>query len=361
MRFRYSRLDPELLERLRRMRDLRRLFDELVLRTGGDPVEALRWMEELRRRGYLPEDADLQKFASSLEQSGVIRVERDRARLTPRGARDLRRGALDLLFRNLRGGPLGEHRTPATGEGGERLPETRPWRFGDALSAIDGTGTLREALARGGIDDLSVAPEDLRVFETEHHASCATVLLLDVSHSMVLYGEDRITPAKKVAMALAELVETRYPKDSLDCVLFGDEAKRVRASDLPWVTAGPFHTNTHGALRLARTILRRRRHPNRRIVMITDGKPSAITRDGHLFRNPFGLDPRIVAPTIREAVLCRRERIPIATFMIADDPVLKRFVEDLTRANKGQAYFASPDDLGGAVFVDFLRNRRRRA
>jgi len=361
VRFRYSRLDPDLLERLRSLRGLRRLFDELVLRTGGDAAAALRWMEELRRRGYIPKEADLSKFAESLERSGVIRVERDRSRLTPRGARDLRRGALDLLFRNLRGGPLGDHRTPATGEGGERLPETRPWRFGDALSSIDGTGTLREALARGGIDELSVAPEDLRVFETEHHASCATVLLLDVSHSMILYGEDRITPAKKVAMALAELVETRYPRDSLDCVLFGDEARRVRVTDLPFVSAGPFHTNTRDALRLARTILRRRRHPNRRVVMITDGKPSALTVDGRVFRNPFGLDPRIVVPTIREAVLCRRERIPITTFMIADDPVLRGFVEDLTRANKGQAYFASPDDLGGAVFVDFLRNRRRRA
>jgi len=361
MRFRYTHLDPEVLELLRRLEDLRRLFDELALRTGGDVPEALRWMKELQRRGYIPGDVDLEKFAGTLEKAGVIRVERDRRHLTPRGLRDLRRGALDLVFRNLRGGPLGEHRTPSTGEGGERLPETRAWRFGDALSSIDGTGTLREALARGGIDDLAVAPEDLRVFETEHHASCATVLLLDVSHSMVLYGEDRITPAKKVAMALAELIESRYPKDSLDCVLFGDEARPVKVTDLPYVKAGPFHTNTREGLRLARRILRRRRHPNRRVVMITDGKPSALTENGMVYKNPFGLDPHIVSATIREAVLCRRERIPITTFMIAEDPVLRGFVEDLTRANKGQAYFASPDDLGGAVFVDFLRNRRRRA
>jgi Ca-activated chloride channel family protein len=361
VRFRYSRLDPELQALLRRMEDLRKAFDELVLRTGGNVEEALRWMKELQRRGYIGKDVDLERFAGVLEKAGVIRVEKSRRNLTPRGLRDLRRGALDLMFRNLRGGPLGDHRTPAMGEGGERLPETRPWRFGDAVTAIDGTGTLREALARGGIDDISLTQDDFRVHETEQHASCATVLLLDVSHSMVLYGEDRITPAKKVAMALAELIETRYPKDSLDCVLFGDEARPVKVTDLPYVNAGPYHTNTREGLQLARRILRRRRHPNRRIVMVTDGKPSALTENGMVYKNPFGLDPHIVAMTLHEAVLCRRERIPITTFMIADDPTLKRFVEDMTRANKGQAYFASPDDLGGALFVDFLRNRRRRA
>jgi uncharacterized protein with von Willebrand factor type A (vWA) domain len=361
MRFRYSRLDPDLQALLRMVEDLKEIFDELVLRTGGNVEEALRWMKELQRRGYIGKDVDLEKFAGTLEKAGVIRVDRNRRNLTPRGLRDLRKGALDLMFRNLRGGPLGEHRTPTTGEGGERLPETRPWRFGDAVTSIDGTGTLREALARGGIDDITLAQDDLRVHETEHQASCATVLLLDVSHSMVLYGEDRITPAKKVAMALAELIETRYPKDSLDCVLFGDEAKPVKVTDLPYVSAGPYHTNTREGLRMARRILRRRRHPNRRIVMVTDGKPSALTEKGMIYKNPFGLDPHIVSMTIHEAVLCRRERIPITTFMIAEDPTLRRFVEDLTRANKGQAYFAAPDDLGGAVFVDFLRNRRRKA
>jgi len=361
MRFRYSHLDPELLALLKALEDLRKVFDELVLRTSGNAEEALRWMKELQRRGYIGKDVDLEAFARTLEKAGVIRVERDRRNLTPRGLRDLRRGAFDLMFRNLRGGPLGEHRTPAAGDGGERLPETRAWRFGDAVGSIDGPGTLREALARGGIEEFRLTQEDFRVYETEHHASCATVLLLDVSHSMILYGEDRITPAKKVAMALAELIETRYPKDSLDCVLFGDEARPVKVADLPFVTVGPHHTNTREGLRVARRILRRRRHPNRRVVMVTDGKPSALTENGMVYKNPFGLDPHIVRMTIREAVLCRRERIPITTFMIADDPVLKRFVEDLTRANKGQAYFASPDDLGNAVFVDFLRNRRRRA
>jgi uncharacterized protein with von Willebrand factor type A (vWA) domain len=361
VRFRYSGIDPELLRRLHSLELLKKLFDDLVLRTSGDVDEALNWMKELQRRGYVPREVDLDRFTEQLVEDGVVLIEMGRKRLTSKALRGLRKGAFELMFRNLKGGPLGEHRTPREGAGGERLPETRPYRFGDLPTAIDGPGTIREALIRGGTDDISLRQEDFRVHETEHRTSTATVLLLDVSHSMVLYGEDRITPAKQVAMALAELIETRYPKDTLDVVLFGDEARRVKVADLPFVNAGPYHTNTRAALQLARRILRRRRHPNRRIVMVTDGKPSALTEGGRIFKNPFGLDPRIVAATIREAVLCRRQRIPITTFMITDDPVLRDFVEELSRANKGQAYFARPDDLGSALFVDFLRNRRRRA
>jgi Ca-activated chloride channel family protein len=360
LRFRYSRLDPDLLGALRTLRDLRRLFDDLVLRTGGDVEEALRWMRELQSRGYIDRRIDLDRFLRHLADEGIVRIEPGRRRLTGKGSRDLRRGALDLMFRSLRHGPLGEHRTPHEGDQGERLSETRPYRFGDPVGAIDGPGTMREALLHGGLDDLSIAPDDLRVFETEHHTSCATVLLLDVSHSMVLYGEDRITPAKQVALALAELRRTRYPRDALDVVLFGDEARPIDVADLPYANAGPYHTNTRAALQLARRILRRRRHPNRRIVMITDGKPTALTIGGRVYKNPYGHDPQIIHRTIEEAVRCRRERITITTFMIADDPWLQEFVEDMTRACKGQAYFASPDDLGGAVFVDFLRNRRRK-
>ncbi len=361
MRFRYLRLDPDLVAQLQSLELLRQLFDDLVLRTSGDVDEALRWMRELQGRGYIPREVDLEQFLRDLVDDGAVRIELGRKRLTPRTLRRLRKSAFELMFKNLKSGPLGEHRSPRSGAGGERLPETRPYRFGDLPSSIDGAGTLREALLRAGLDDLALRQEDFRVYETEHRTSTATVLLLDVSHSMVLYGEDRITPAKQVAMALAELIESRYPKDTLDVVLFGDEAKRVAVADLPYVNAGPYHTNTRAALRMARSILRRRRHPNRRVVMVTDGKPSALTEGGRLYKNPYGLDPYIVNQTIREAVACRRERIPITTFMITDDPVLREFVEELSRANKGQAYFASPDDLGSALFVDFLRNRRRRA
>ena len=361
MRIRYAHLDPDLLRALRSIENLRKLFDDLVLRTGGDVDEAMGWMRELQRRGYIDPSFDLEAFFRSLEQSGdVERIAGGARRLTAKATRALRRGALDLMFGSLRrDGPLGDHATRHEGEDGERLAESRPYRFGDPLGEIDGTGSIREALRRGDLD-LHLQPEDLRVWEREHVTACATVLLLDVSHSMVLYGEDRITPAKQVALALAELIERKYPKDSLDVVLFGDEAKRVSTADLPYVQAGPYHTNTRAALQLGRRILQKKRLPNRRIVMITDGKPSALTEGGRIYKNSFGLDERIVNRTIEEAIRCRRARIPITTFMITDDPYLRGFVEELTRANRGQAYFASPDDVGSALFVDYLRNRRRR-
>jgi uncharacterized protein with von Willebrand factor type A (vWA) domain len=198
------------------------------------------------------------------------------------------------------------------------------------------------------------------VNETEHQTQCATVLLVDVSHSMVLYGEDRITPAKKVALALAELIQTRYPKDSLDVCLFGDDATEVPVERLPYVGAGPYHTNTRAALQLAQRILLRKKHPNRQLFMITDGKPSAIHEEGKLYKNPFGLDPKIVSRTLEEAAACRRNRIVITTFMLTKDPTLVDFVNKLTQVNRGRAYFSAVDDLAGSVFVDYLRNRKKR-
>jgi len=360
VRVRYAALDPDLFARLEAFDDLRKVFDDLVLRTGGDVDQALEVMRRFQKLGYLPRELDLERFFDQLVADGAVRIDMGHRKLSARALRGLRSNAFDLLFRNLRSGPLGEHRTPRTGAGGERLGETRPYRFGDALSSIDGVGTLRNALRRTGTGPFNLQPDDLQVHATQHSTSSATILLLDVSHSMVLYGEDRITPAKQVAMALAELIERKYPKDSLDVALFGDEARPVDVTDLPFVMAGPYHTNTRDALRLARRLLRRRRHPNKRIVLITDGKPSALTIGGQIYKNPNGLDPRIVKATLEEAVMCRRERIPITTFMIAEDPYLQEFVEELTRLNKGQAYFCPPDDLGSAVFVDFLRNRRRR-
>jgi len=208
--------------------------------------------------------------------------------------------------------------------------------------------------------ELQLAEEDLEVQETEHLTSCATVVAIDVSHSMVLYGEDRITPAKTVALALTELIQTKYPKDYLAAVQFGDRAERIPISKLPYVQAGPFHTNTREALQLARGILERRKQPNRQIFLITDGKPSAITEGNAVYKNPMGLDLRIVNRTLEEADQCRRQRIVITTFMIATDPWLQEFVERLTQVNRGRAYFASPDDLGEFLLADYIRNRRQR-
>ena len=361
--WRYSRFDAAAAAREERLRHLRRLFVELLLRTNGDVEEALRWLEQLgKRHGFFDEQLSLEDFRRWL--LGEKTVARDKGgllKLTPVGEKLLRASSLDAVFASLKRGDSGDHRVPSAGEGGERLPETRAWSFGDALERLDGAGTIAAAIRRTGLDDFRLAEEDLSVFETEQHAACATVLLMDVSHSMVLYGEDRITPAKKVALAMAELITTRYPKDDLHVVLFGDEAWEVPLDELPYCGVGPFHTNTRDGLRLARQILRRKKQPNKQIFMLTDGKPSALTdEDGRLYKNPFGLDEQIVNKTLEEAVACRRQGIPITTFMLTDDPTLVDFVERFTAENKGRAYFSRPEELESFVFVDYLRNRKRR-
>jgi uncharacterized protein with von Willebrand factor type A (vWA) domain len=177
-----------------------------------------------------------------------------------------------------------------------------------------------------------------------------------------LYGEDRITPAKQVALALSELILSKYKKDSLSIVLFGDDAKEVSVSELPFVTVGPYHTNTKAGLELSRHLLRRKKNTNKQIFMITDGKPSAIfesASDRRIYKNSFGLDPKIINKTLDEAVACRREKIKITTFMISDDPYLVRFVQDFTKANKGKAYYSSLNNLGEQVFVDYLKNKNK--
>ncbi|HEY7598298.1 MAG TPA: VWA domain-containing protein, partial [Candidatus Limnocylindrales bacterium] len=208
--------------------------------------------------------------------------------------------------------------------------------------------------------ELELTEEDLEVFETEHLTACATVVAIDISHSMVLYGEDRITPAKTVALALTELITTKYPKDHLGVILFGDRAEKIELGEIPRVQAGPFHTNTREALQLARGLLARQKQPNKQVFLITDGKPSAITEGGRIYKNPFGLDLKIVNRTLEEADLCRRQRVVITTFMLATDPLLTDFVEKLTQVNRGRAYFASPYNLGEFILADYIRNRRRR-
>ncbi|MCB9898269.1 MAG: VWA domain-containing protein [Planctomycetes bacterium] len=360
--FLYRDHDPARDARERLLERLAKLFRDLLLRTSGDVDEAFRWLDHIgRRHGIFPDKLTLDEVKAWLERDRTLaRDGQGNLRVTPRGEQRLRLDALDTVFGALQRDAAGEHRTKVDGTGGERQPETRRWRFGDPVSHVDGRTTIHNTLRRVGLGDLDVTEEDLEVFETEHSSSCATVLLVDVSHSMVLYGEDRITPAKQVAMALCELIRTRYPKDGLDVVLFGDDAVRVPVDELPWVSAGPFHTNTRGGLRLAQEILRKRRQANKRILMITDGKPSALTeRDGTVYKNPFGLDERVVNKTLDEAANCRRLGIPVTTFMLTDDPVLVDFVDRFTRLNKGQAYYSRPDRLGAFVLVDYLRNRRR--
>ena len=360
MRHRYSYLDPDLLSSLLAGLELLRIFNQLLLASGGDVEEAQEWMRHLQKQGYIGEGIDLEDFFESLEKQQM--VSRDAAgalHLTAVGERRIRRAAFDEVFSSLKRGGPGYHPIRAAGDGVERLPETRPYRFGDDLHQIDHVAAYRNALKRT-VGRLELAEEDLEVFETEHLTSCATIVAIDISHSMVLYGEDRITPAKTVALALTELITTRYPKDHLGVILFGDRAKRVEISEIPYVQAGPYHTNTREALQLARSFLARRKQPNKQIILITDGKPSAITEGGQIYKNPFGLDLKIVNRTLEEVDLCRRRGIVITTFMLATDPMLTDFVETMTQINRGRAYFASPYNLGEFIFADYVRNRRRR-
>ena len=338
------------------------LFQQLLFHTGGDVAEALHWLTQLDAKyGVTDDEMGIGDFIEELKNRGLVKEDAASGDLniTPKTERGLRERSLEEIFSQLRKSGPGGHRTPFAGAGDERQPETRPYRFGDDLNNLDVTGTLSNAFRRGGPGDLSLSEEDFEVFETDHRTTVATVLMIDLSHSMVLYGEDRITPARKTAMALAELITTRYPKDTLDIVAFGNDAWEVEIKDLPYLQVGPFHTNTRAGLQRAREILRRRKNRNKQVFMITDGKPSAHYEYGRLYKNSFGLDRKIVNKVLDEAAICRRQGITITTFMIARDPYLQQFVRQLTETNSGRAYYAGLDELGGFLFEDYVRNRRK--
>jgi len=351
MRFNYSHWKGPRPEDLEFRKQLMEIYRNLLLQTGGDVDEALRWMEYFGEQyGFLNEQFGIDDFKNMLKDSGEVEQTPRGFQVTPKGETRIRQDSLNEIFSALQAGGPGDHRTPVAGKGGERLSETRPYQFGDNLSDLDALGSVSNAVKRHGIDDLQITEDDLQVFETEHLSACATVLMVDISHSMILYGEDRIT----------QLIQTRYPKDSLDVVLFGDDATQVPLRELMKIQAGPYHTNTRAGLQMAQRILNSRKGVNKQIFMITDGKPSAIREYGRLYKNPFGLDPKIVNKTLEEAAYCRKKRVTITTFMLATDAPLLDFVRRLTALNHGRIYETDPENLGAYVFRDFVRNRRKR-
>ncbi len=362
MRFRYSKWTPQSRTDEQRLQQMLSLFSYLTVQTSGDVQEALDWLRQLAEEyGLFDENMTMDDLIDKLREMGIIEDVNDVPTLTTKGIQRIRQDALREIFTSLKKSPDGSHETPYTGSGVDRLSETKKFNFGDQPTNIDLTSTLSNAFRRDGIDDFTLKEEDLEVYETEHQTTCATILMIDISHSMILYGEDRITPAKQVALALSELIMTRFPKDYLALVTFGDEAQLVSINELPFLNVGPYHTNTRAGLQLARQLLRRCGNANKQIFMVTDGKPSAIFTDsGKLYKNSFGLDPKIVNKTLDEAVTCRREKIPITTFMVARDPYLINFVEELTKANQGRAYYSSLNNLGEFVFVDYIRNRKKK-
>lgn len=336
------------------------IFLELVTHTSGDVDEALEWMKELDKVHELfTADYTFDRFKEDLLRLGMIGAPSADVptKLSGKAERLIRERALEQVFGKLKKSDRGGHGIRRSGPGDEATSDRRAFRFGDALEQVAMSDSIRNAQQRG-IGDLHLTEEDLEVIETEHQSACATVLMIDISHSMILYGEDRITPAKKVAMALAELIARRYPKDTLQYVVFGNDAWEVELKDLPYLQVGPFHTNTVAGLELAMEILRRKKLRNRRIVMITDGKPSCIKQDGEYYMNSFGLDDRIVARTLDAAKRARKLRIPITTFMIARDPYLQRFIERFTEVNQGRAFYTGLQGLADMVFRDHAANRR---
>jgi Ca-activated chloride channel family protein len=268
--------------------------------------------------------------------------------------------ALRDLLGSLGKSSFGRHDTRDMATGIEASGASKPYEFGDTLN-LDITATLSSAIQREGLGlPLNLEYRDLQVHQCEYQSSCATVMMLDCSHSMILYGEDRFTPAKKVAMALSHLIRTQYPGDSLSLVLFHDSAEEVPLSQLARVKVGPYYTNTREGLRMAQRILQRQRKDMKQIVMITDGKPSALTlEDGRIYKNAFGLDPLVVSQTLEEVSKCKRAGVLINTFMLASDYGLVQFVQKVTEMCRGKAYFTTPYTLGQYLLMDYMSRKTK--
>lgn len=341
--------------------DLLRVFQEILVHTNGNIEEALSWLTEIDKEHDLTsEDYGIADFIKDLEKMGWIERDRSLMSATTKMERALRQNALDEIFDQLRKSGKGSHNTRFDGQGDERNADLRNYEFGDQMDNLAISETIRNAQINHGVDDFQLDEKDLLIRETQYQTRTSTVLMIDISHSMILYGEDRITPAKKVAMALAELIMTRYPKDTLDVIVFGNEAWEVKIKDLPYLEVGPYHTNTVSGLELAMNILRKRKNQNRQIFMITDGKPTCIKKGKKYYQNSFGLDRQIINRTLALAVKCRKQDIPITTFMIARDPYLVQFVDAFTKANNGKAFYSTLGGLGEFIFMDYKNSKRKR-
>jgi len=360
--FRFERYHPEDGGKSR-FDKLLDIFLQLLTYTNGDAAEAMQWMNELDKQYQLTDnDYGMGDFFEELKEKGYVKEDprNGEIQITPRTEQGIRKKSLEEIFGKLKKSGQGNHPTFRPGMGDEINPETRPYRFGDTLEQIDFTASIRNAQIKHGTDIFSMMEDDLEIRETDFKTQTSTVLMIDISHSMILYGEDRITPAKKVAMALSELITTRYPKDTLDIVVFGNDAWTIEIKDLPYLQVGPYHTNTVAGLELAMEILRRRRNPNKQIFMITDGKPTCLKEGTRYYKNSFGIDRKILNRCMNLATQCRKLKIPVTTFMIATDPYLQRFVQEFTETNNGKAFFAALDNLGAFIFRDFESGKQKR-
>ena len=360
------------------LEDLRRAIEQALLESDWLDEELRERLQQMRMEGTLEELLD--RLLERLQQEDYVSLDppHDPARSPSVGGQvgeaqqqvkfEITDKSLDFLgFKSLRDlmgslgrSSFGRHDTRDMATGIEASGASRLYEFGDTLN-LDITATLSSAIQREGLSlPLNIEYSDLQVHQCEYQSSCATVLMLDCSHSMILYGEDRFTPAKKVAMALSHLIRTQYPGDSLSLILFHDSAEEVPLSQLARVKVGPYYTNTREGLRLAQRILQRQRKDMKQIVMITDGKPSALTlEDGRIYKNAFGLDPLVVSQTLEEVSKCKRASIMINTFMLASDYGLVQFVQKVTEMCRGKAYFTTPYTLGQYLLMDYMSRKTK--
>jgi uncharacterized protein with von Willebrand factor type A (vWA) domain len=346
------------------------IFKELITHTSGDFDEAIDWLRELDKEYKLTNsDYTIDDFIRDLLERAYIQPKGDGngkgdgsgMGLTSKTEKLLREHALKQIFGKLKKSGAGNHKTKNTGQGADDTGEFKAYQFGDSIEKISMTESIRNAQIRTAGADFNLHHDDLVVEDSYYNTQMSTVLMIDISHSMILYGEDRITPAKKVAMALAEFITTRYPKDTLDILVFGNDAWPISLKEIPYLQVGPYHTNTVAGLSLAMDMLRRRKNSNKQIFMITDGKPSCLKNpDGTYYKNSMGLDDLIVDKCYNMARQARKLKIPITTFMIAQDHYLKEFVRNFTEANKGKAFFTGLKGLGEMIFEDYEQNRKKR-
>ena len=320
-------------------------------------------MTELdRKHNFTPENYGIGDFIEDLKKKGYIKEnpQDQKIKITKKSDLEVRHSALDEIFGKLKKDKSGGHITNSFGSSLDFDSSTKPYEFGDNLENIAFNESIKNAQKNYGIDNFKLAESDLETYEADQKSQTSTVLLIDISHSMILYGEDRITPAKKVAMALSEMIMRKYKKDTLDVVVFGNDAWEVKIKDIPYLSVGPYHTNTIAGLELAMDLLRRRKNKNKQIFMITDGKPTCMKVGINYYKNAFGLDPKILNKTYNLAAVCKKNNIRINTFMIASDPYLMEFVEKFTEINDGSAYFADLQNLGSMIFKDYNKNKIKR-
>lgn len=359
---RFTKYIPDTKDEESSFKKLSKIFFELLNYTSGEVNEALAWLNQLDQKYKLSDNSyGMGNFLEDLKDKGYIKENPNDGRfnLTGKSEQTIRKNSLEEIFGKLKKTPNGNHKTTHTGNGDEVSPDVRPFQFGDALDSINMTASIHNAQINHGIDSFKLTQDDLEVQEKEQKSQTSTVLMIDISHSMILYGEDRITPAKKTAMALAELIKTRYPKDTLDIIVFGNDAWPIEVKELPYLQVGPYHTNTYAGLELAVETLRRRKTQNKQIFMITDGKPTCLKEGTKYYKNSFGLDRKVINKTLNMAAQCRRLKIPITTFMIAKDSYLQEFVREFTRVNNGRAFYSSLNGLGEYIFEDYIKNRKK--